>query len=254
MRTIIIVLITFLLNSTAYSCSCGGPYTFCETIELQTAKEEYIVKAVKLRDVNHGMDVEVINAYKGQIPGETIRVWGDNGFLCRVYTNQFIIGDTIIMNLYLVDEIYPGLNDIGGEKVGDYELSICGLHFLQVKNNNVTGNIISETQQIEIGQFDESMMNGKLFDECVQTNVEESKIFQDILLYPNPAAEEVRIISNRRISSIIIYNSLGQNIYEQINLNNIELDIDVSEFERGLYFVEVVDSSGKSITKKIYKN
>lgn len=262
MRIIIIVLITFLMHSTAFGCSCWGPDTFCETIEFQIFQEEYIaVKAIMLRAVNHGMDVKIIDSYQGQIPKDTIRVWGDTGILCRVYTDRFKVADTIIMKLYSLNEIYPGFNG-AGEKLGDYELSICGLHYLRVKDNNVIGNITSQMQKIEIGQFDELMRNEKLSEVCIktieeeetETDVEETDGSQDILLYPNPAGEELRIASNQRISGIKIYNNLGQTIYKQIDLNNIELDINFSEFKRGLYFVEVVNNSRKSITKKIFKN
>jgi len=241
------------LNSTAYGCDCAGPDTFCEIIELQIGEREYIVvKATTLGAIDHGMDVRVLNSYQGEIAKDTIRVWGDNGFQCRVYTSRFKIGDTIIMKLNLIDEIFPGINDIG-EKVGDYELSVCGLHYLRVNDNHVTGNITSQTQEIEIAQFEELMGNEKLFEICIETNVEETEIFKDILLYPNPVGEELSIISDQRISGIKIYNSLVQSIYKQIDINNNEFNINFSEFKVGLYLVEIVNSHGKSITKKIYK-
>jgi len=167
MRILAIACITFLLNSTAYSCTCWGPDTFYKTTH--SDGEKYTVKAIKLNDVNHGMDVKVIHSYHGQMPEDTIRVWGDTGILCRTYTDRFEIGDTIIMNLHLMDYYYAYYPE---ENIGDYILSSCGVHFLEVKDNNVigvTGYIVSQTPVMEIGQFDELMMEGKLFDECIQT-------------------------------------------------------------------------------------
>lgn len=264
MRFTIIAFITFLLNSTVFGCSCGGPDTFCETLGFGNFIEEYsAVKAVMLGAVNHGMDVKVINSYNGEISNDTIRVWGDNGILCRVYTDRFVIGDTIIMKLYTIYKISEGFNGIG-EKVGDYELSICGLHYLRVKNNKVVGNITAQTQEMEIAEFEEIVRDEKLFEVCIETNVEEEEeetetdveetdLYQDLLLYPNPVGEELRIVSNQSISGIKIYNNLGQNIYNRMDFYNNEFDLNFSEFKPGLYFVEIVNSRMKSITKKIYK-
>ncbi len=266
MRFIIIVLITFLLSFTAYGCSCGGPETFCETLDFQPI--EYItVKAVMLDAVDHGMDVKIISLYNGELPMDTIRVWGDNGILCRVYTDRFEIKDTIIMKLYTINEIFDEFNGIG-EKVGDYELSICGLHYLWVRDNKVLGKITAQTQEMELDQFEELMSNEKLSEVCIETNEEEEETdteieqetdivetdsFYDILLYPNPVGEKLSIRSNEKISDIQIYNSLGQNVYSQKDIRNNELGINFNEFKQGLYFVELVNSSKKLVTKKIYK-
>ncbi len=61
----------------------------------------------------------------------------------------------------------------------------------------------------------------------------------DVLLYPNPAENEIFVSSNDGIviSEVNIYNQLGQRVLQKTQLNNF---IDVSMLRQGVYVVEVV--------------
>lgn len=68
-------------------------------------------------------------------------------------------------------------------------------------------------------------------------------------VYPNPANEFVTIESNNvEISSIVIYDVLGKNVWSQKTLANNR--IDVSALTNGVYFMKI-NANRNSITKKL---
>ncbi len=73
--------------------------------------------------------------------------------------------------------------------------------------------------------------------------------FLDFKVYPNPAKDYLTIESNSiTISSVAMYDVLGNNVLNISRLNNNT--IDVSKLNAGLYFM-IVNANGNSITKKI---
>jgi Leucine-rich repeat (LRR) protein len=69
-------------------------------------------------------------------------------------------------------------------------------------------------------------------------------------LYPNPAKEVVTILAkeNVNISSINIYNTLGQLVLVEVNPTT---SIDVSSLKKGNYFVKIISDKGMTTTKLI---
>jgi len=59
-----------------------------------------------------------------------------------------------------------------------------------------------------------------------------------IACYPNPATSTLTITSTTPISQITITNLLGQVVFRK-NSQNEEVQIDVSEFPGGMYFVNI---------------
>lgn len=70
-----------------------------------------------------------------------------------------------------------------------------------------------------------------------------------ISLYPNPTNSILNIFANTTIYSIVILNSLGQELYGQKSSNSIDL----SDFLTGTYFVKIETENGL-VTKRVIKN
>ena len=137
------------------ACSCWGPYDFCSTMS-EGGTPLLIVSAVKLSDYEHGMKIQILEVLAGTETRQNVTVWGDNGFLCRVYTGGFTIGDTLIMAL---GNAWSGFIEIESED--DYELSICGLHYLRQSGGMVSGNINGEMGSMPYADFVNNL------DECL---------------------------------------------------------------------------------------
>ncbi|HWY13023.1 MAG TPA: T9SS type A sorting domain-containing protein [Bacteroidia bacterium] len=71
-------------------------------------------------------------------------------------------------------------------------------------------------------------------------------------IFPNPSNDQLKINSNVFSAKIIIVNALGKIIYES-NTEYYGTSLDVSQFENGLYFVQMIND-GTIQTKKFIKN
>lgn len=167
------------LASNALACSCFGPQTFCETLNPQPPQfpepqwwiPSDIVLAVKLGDYQYGADMKVVQVFSGDLePNQTIRVWGDCGLLCRHYVNGGAVGDTVLWSLQPCDLSGNGPCGTNFEDPDDYQLSICGVYWLDYADGIVSGSLLLEgwAESISLSTFNE-LVNG-----CLPTSVEES--------------------------------------------------------------------------------
>ncbi len=75
---------------------------------------------------------------------------------------------------------------------------------------------------------------------------------ENIEVYPNPVVDELIINSGTRISNMVIYNTMGRKVYENSSLVNGENKINMSQFQQGIYFLQL--SSGDATqTLKVIK-
>ncbi|MBL7950385.1 MAG: hypothetical protein JNM62_01590 [Flavobacteriales bacterium] len=152
----IITLSTFVAGtSIATACSCFGPNTFCGVLNPPYEEPEWwipdaVVMAIPLQQHYYGIDVVIVQVFQGEMNNDTVRVWGDNGALCRLYTgwNQ---GDTLILGLdrtdlmgnTVVNSEYPP--DL--EREEDYMISGCGVYLLDFEGGLVVGHIDEPVEQ-----------------------------------------------------------------------------------------------------------
>lgn len=150
-----IVLAPFALATTvALACDCYGPPTFCGVQATPPPFWEYVppdhnILGVKLGEVSYGMDVLVLQVFSGSVvAGDTIRVWGDCGWLCRRFVDTWADGDTVLWGINDVD--YMGNWECPGggiEQAGEYMITVCGLNWLSYSNGTVSGQITAEVEQ-----------------------------------------------------------------------------------------------------------
>ncbi len=70
-----------------------------------------------------------------------------------------------------------------------------------------------------------------------------------MVIYPNPASNMVNIESEYEITSVILYNNLGQ-VVETLQPGMNKAVLDVTNKETGIYFIRLETEKGV-ITKKI---
>lgn len=66
-----------------------------------------------------------------------------------------------------------------------------------------------------------------------------------VAVYPNPASTILHLNTNGNITKVNLVNTIGQVVYSSANGN----DIDISQLERGVYFVNVETESGTTTQK-----
>ena len=88
----------------------------------------------------------------------------------------------------------------------------------------------------------------------VEADQEENEVDM-ISVYPNPAKDIVKLsAANHHLSAVRIYNCLGMMV-EEMNVRtqnaSDEIEINVSGYKSGIYFINVYDNNGNVATKKI---
>ncbi|MEI7981205.1 MAG: carboxypeptidase regulatory-like domain-containing protein [Bacteroidota bacterium] len=77
---------------------------------------------------------------------------------------------------------------------------------------------------------------------------------QSIKVYPNPASDVVNVKSDFTIKSIEVLSFIGQTVYTQNNLDTKQIQLNVSSFGSGVYFVKLNTSEGVKTTKITVKH
>lgn len=118
------------------------------------------------------------------------------------------------------------------------------------KAGYVIGDVIPNTANIYF-DFNPAIVTNTWTTEFVLQLSNPDFAFNDFDYYPNPVKNSLTISSESTIDSIEIYSVLGQKV-KSIKVNDIQTEIDLSELNRGLYFVKAT-SSGQEKTIKIIK-
>ena len=72
----------------------------------------------------------------------------------------------------------------------------------------------------------------------------------NVMIYPNPASDVVKVTTvNGQQSTVKVYNTLGM-LVEEIEINSNETEINVSDYNPGIYFFNIQTENG-NVTKKI---
>lgn len=80
--------------------------------------------------------------------------------------------------------------------------------------------------------------------------------FTEILIYPNPFSQKITLTilkNNTVIKSISIYNLNGKLVHkEEYNSNTI--NVNLNQYNNGIYFVRIIDNNGNVTVQKIIKS
>ena len=85
--------------------------------------------------------------------------------------------------------------------------------------------------------------------ECDALSLDEEITEQNISIFPNPSNDIVIIQSDKAISSIVIYNILGEKVNEFFSKK-----IDITGLSKGSYFIQINTDDGEKFTTKLLKD
>lgn len=244
----------FVVNA-SFACSCFGPQNFCDFVFNNFSEPSVVVKATKIRDVDHGMDIEVTQVLLGQVDEEVVRVWGDVGHLCRYYTRGFGIGEEYLFALSRInrrDTFYRG-EWLDKEEIGDFVISVCGKSFWHCDDQSNGGETAAEIEAC----FGESIeFCGPVPIDINFCDIQRSEVF------PNPSSHLcfVKFEDKPAFSqgTVKIFDQCGKQVFFTDDIGSVyhpgQLTLDVSDFEEGIYFIDLevpeVCATGK-LTRRI---
>lgn len=237
-KNILATVLFLLFGLSTWACSCiTFADDFCTTLEIDTTVN-LLVKCVKIEDIHYGIKVKILNVLQGEETNDTIMVWGDNGALCRTYTDGFGVNDTLLLALHHTDfygNLIPNFSyPLDLEQAGDYMISsTCGKYYM-------TQEELSEP----IGDCE--IMNALITDiDAPSENI-------DLQLFPNPVSDYLYLTSNKIPKKVIIMNTAGQVLQQQIP-TNLDTYFDLTGLNGGLYFVKFIFSNQEIIKKIVVK-
>ncbi len=74
---------------------------------------------------------------------------------------------------------------------------------------------------------------------------------QMVSIYPNPSNNLVNIELTNDISHMVVYNYLGEVVYERVITKDKTIVLNVHNYEAGAYLVKFVNTKGESFTRKV---
>ncbi|WP_439150885.1 VPS10 domain-containing protein [Winogradskyella sp.] len=147
------------------------------------------------------------------------------------------------------DGLYVGMNygvyytdNVLGDTWTPFNNGLPNVRINELEINTADNRIYAAT-------YGRGLWRSNVYDESLSVTDFE---FNNLELYPNPATSEVNLKWNKPEDvSVRIYNTLGKLMYYGKSVNLIDgLNIDVSSFGSGMYFVKLNSSQGE-ITKKL---
>lgn len=118
------------------------------------------------------------------------------------------------------------------------EVDLNNIHFLAfVSENNVSGS-----------------MSMPILNVCKLEHVEDNVSVKEIVetsvnVYPNPV-KDVLTIAADNVKQVVMYNSLGQ-VVKIVKGDDSNMNINVSDLQNGMYFVNIIDNDGNVSTNKV---
>lgn len=205
------LLVAVLSPQVSDACSCFGPPTFCGTLFPVGPNPEWwtpdaVILGVKLGEYQHGMDVKVVQAFSGAlVAGDSVRVWGDCGLLCRHYPSTWADGDTVVWALRFTDLSGNFGCGTNYEQAGEYMISVCGTYWLEYDQGIVTGPITTETvQSMTLIEFIQTI------EGCVSTGLGEEIGGNDLTIQYEGATPVIAMPGVRQPLDVLLYNAHGQ--------------------------------------------
>ena len=223
----LILLLSFPGFSSA--CSCVLIETFCETITFNDGNihpDLVIVLGKKVKNTNIGMEVEILDVLNGTEDRPRIDIRRGDGADCGVNTDIFEVGQELLMALWPFD---PADNII-------YQLSICGVTFLEFNDGFITGKISPGVNRIAYNDL-------KSLNDCGE--LRPGFLNLETLLFPNPTSESTQFFveTNGPVSiHANIFDTIGRKVATfHIDLNETDQigEIPTSKLPSGVYFVEL---------------
>jgi hypothetical protein len=97
------------------------------------------------------------------------------------------------------------------------------------------------------------MVRDTVDSQCLLTTSTPESQRAELVYFPNPTKDHIIIQSKRNVASVQVYSLTGQIVLEQSFPEIKEIQLNSSNWVRGIYLVSVTQSDGKSELFKIIK-
>lgn len=209
---------------------------------------------------------EMQNLVNGIIPtGEDSL---DNILIKYHFDSVYILSRRLsILSVYTPDEynmipIEKEFGSLSSVTIADYNNGCIGDgNAIRLTRSNDTANIVfsiasggdcprgcSYHRYWEFIVYGDSARFVKSYDDTPSLSVlNNQKISNELIVFPNPANEKIKIKSFHRILEIKLYTISGSELITFDNINNSEFEIDLTQYGSGVYLVDI---TGENFSEK----
>jgi hypothetical protein len=148
-------------------------------------------------------------------------------------------------------------NELWAKSAGGASLDMgYGIALDSNENIYITGDLYSPLLTLGSTTLSNAGVSGSTWDVfltklSMNAGVEETKMQNDVALFPNPSSGVFSFKQNNATDiEIEIYNVLGELVYKTI-LTNLQVTVDLSKHPKGIYFVQITSNKKSTGNKKI---
>ncbi len=164
--------------------------------------------------------------------------------------------DNVAIDADIIIEFSEAMNELSVEEAMSITPAISNLTFawdnltLTISGDNLTE---STTYDVVIGTSSQDMVGNQMssafsfafttIQSVTVTAIGDNHTLLNV--YPNPASTELNVQLNKNVESLTLISLLGTVVYTRNNLQSqVRLIMNVSDYEKGLYFLRVQNSEG----------
>ncbi len=226
------------------ACSCIAASDFCSTIanrEGELSPKISIVRIVIEQNEQNVVIARMTDHLGGTLPkNNVLTINGGNGGNCIMIVSDFNVGEE-----YILAANYSEYHDT-------YSLTACGIPFLMIQNEIVTGKISGKIKQIPYHKLGEILS-------CQVINP--TNLNQKVAVFPTITKDITNIVLNDLHSNSIkvawdLISMDGRLIrtsdVEEYNISE-KIPIDLSYLPKGIYLLRIRNEGEDFVTHKIVK-
>ena len=260
-KKIQLIFLAVLSYSFAIACTFT-PNDFCRTYVNSPDNPAVIGKITAVDEF--GIDLEVIEMFRGTESNSVIRIWSGtdfdcNGILSMAASDIGALNDTVIIILNEIIEIENDWDVIGDYRRRDPYTSTTELY---VEDGMVNGFISGDPSpsappEYKLFELEYDLFKQKfIIDEDCSVIVNTENLNQQLeITLNNPFTDELRIQTDQVINDglLKIYSITGQLMHVQNIDNQTDIKINSSNLPSSIYFLEIRNKSERLELIKILK-
>ena len=254
----LIFIINIIFSIKLLACSYT-PISFCSTSQSDLFKENVIVFGQIIAIDNHGINFEIIDVLRGTENRTVIRIWDGVDFDCNGNFSMSAseignLNETLVIILPKISEKKSDWEVIGDYRRPDY---FGFTQNLKVKNGIISGLISGEPTY----PYVEHQANYENFKSSWETNQNCSSVVLKNEVYESIEEFKVLKLSDNKFkiatdnfnkNEIAIFNVFGVKVESEVFFIR-EIEIDLSNYASGVYFINIKYEDHKFKTLKVIK-
>jgi hypothetical protein len=172
--------------------------------------------------------------------------WSDTSVFDTIFGGSSVGCDSIVsltITIKTIDPtvsiIYPSLKS--NQDFATYQWLDCNDSFAPISGETFQWFTLQTNGSYAVEITRSGCVDTSACNDINNVRVEKNEILNSTIVYPNPAFEKISIeLGDFNATSIAIYDIKGKMIISNNNINSNTINLDINEFEEGIYIIKVI--------------